>query len=233
MTTTMTAAGGRADLTLDRATHRYRRRLPDGSWVPVRTSVTGILRATVLRDVWAARNLEVYAAKAVIGQFVHEAAALASAGALDLDHARDACPRAVPYIEAWADCLDREGLSSLHHDELVHHPMNDYGGEIDVVGYRHGEPMMLDIKTGDTHGVHWQLFAYLDALWTARDRHLWFFDGLVLLSPLQIARYVVRLLPNGKYTIARSGDYAGASTVWYSCVTVFNQQRDIERTFTP
>lgn len=219
------AAAVRDDLVLERASHTYHRRLPDGSWEPVRASVTGILRATVLREVWAQRNREAFEAKGVIGTYVHAAAAIASTGEWDRLDTLDQCPRAVPYVDAWADCVAREGLAGLHHDLLVHHPVHGYAGEIDLGGYRYGEPAIVDLKIGDAHGARWQLFAYLDALWYERERQPWFFDGVPLISPIQIARYVVRLLPNGKYTIDRCDNYSGDSTVWHACLTVFNQQR--------
>lgn len=214
-------------LWLDEKTHTYYRRDAEGDVAAVRASVTGVLRSTVIRDAYYRADPAVRDAKAVVGTRVHKDARLVSAGLWDPLVTLEACPRALPYVDAWAGCIAREGLRKLEHDIAVFHEWHNYAGEIDVFAWDRYGPVVVDLKIGEPYGVAWQTVAYVDALWADRHRHAWLLAGAGILTAAEIQRWCVQLKPNGKYAITRFANYYDDILIWDACLTVYNQQQAI------
>ena len=186
----------------DEASHTY---TVDGVAVPSVTQIMGGLRDFAGIPEW------VLAAAAVRGDAAHRACAL-----LDLDDLDEStvAPKVAPYLDGWRLFSQREKPEWALVERPLYDPTNRYAGTPDRAGWALDGWGVFEIKTtAQLHpafGV--QLAGYHRLVCVDAD-----FEPAT-------RRYVVQLLPNGKYRVEQYKDPLD-EVVFASCLAINHWRR--------
>ena len=140
-------------IAFDEATHTY---TVDGKAVP---SVTQVL--AILND-YSGVPAGILERAKMFGSAVHRMIELDVAGTLD--HAK-LDPALIPWLAQWHEACSDAEIKVTQTERMVYHPTLRYAGRVDIIGSVHGDPAILDLKTGTTipSTVGAQTWAYREA----------------------------------------------------------------------